>query len=235
MAMNDLKSKSLGATIDTLADCLFHHTPIPKPQLAAAVTWLTARQGLPGAYAGMFAPTETDYYGIRLFTGEMIRSRAGISHILGEECCRVLALLPSLDQHAKAALQRAVAGLSARLNDSEAEGYPIGTYCCGTCSVAYWRTLANRLLPNSEQRLELGMKELKKHRRSDSQWRRFPFHFTCLALTEIGPEFAKSELHHAAPFWQRNIKRLAASHRQLNQRRSAIGLALLKMCDGGQH
>lgn len=61
-------------------------------EIAAEDTdFILSRQGLPGSYRGLFAPSPGDRP-LRLFTGEKITTGAGSSHILGEECMRVLAL-----------------------------------------------------------------------------------------------------------------------------------------------
>ncbi len=91
--MNCLSRNSLYATLDSISELLFFKHQIPESQRVAAARWIASRQGLAGSYAGMFAPTEQDTLGIHLFTGEAVRSRAGVAHILGEEGCRILALL----------------------------------------------------------------------------------------------------------------------------------------------
>ena len=226
--MNYLNRYSLGSTLDSISESLFFKQPIPTSQRMAVARWIAARQGLPGSYADMFAPTEKDTLGIRLFTGEVVRTRAGIAHILGEECCRVLFLLGVKDQAVRDSLNRAVHGLAARIDEGEQQGYSPGTYCCGTCSVAYWRNLAIHLLPRAEKRLRLGLEELKICRSGAGKWRRFPFFYTCLVLTEIGPELANDEMQYAALYWQRNMKKLSRTKDRVMQRRAAVGQKLLE-------
>ena len=228
--MNFLKRNSLYLTLDLVSESLFFKQPIPDSQRAAVANWIAGRQGLPGAYAGTFAPTEKDFRGIQLFTGEAVRSRVGTAHILGEECCRVLALLCVKNKLVKDALDRAVRGLSPRIAEWETTVGVPGLYCCGTCSAAYWRNLANGLLPRSEERLRLGLGELKKLRTDGGRWRRFPFFYTCLVLTEIGPCLAKDEMQYAAPYWQSNLKKLSAARERVSKRRTAVGQRLLGMC-----
>lgn len=227
--MNCLNKESLYLTLDSLSESLFFNQPISKAQSLAIARWIASRQGLPGSYAGMFAPAKRDATGVRLFTGEPVRSRVGIAHILGEECCRILALLDVADEKVQAALSRAVQCFVARLEESERRGYSPGTYCCGTCSTAYWRNLANHLLPRAEERLILGMKELKRLRRGDGTWRCFPFYHTCLALTGIGPGLAKGEMQYAAMRWQKSLKRLSAAEDTLSRRRATVGQRLLEL------
>src|SRR6266542_5158782 len=110
-AVSDLfDQNSLGSALDSIAESLFFKREIPEAQRTAIATWIAQRQGLPGSYADMFAPTERDATGIRLFTGEVARSRVGVAHLLGEEACRVLSALKVHDANARAALDRAVEG-----------------------------------------------------------------------------------------------------------------------------
>ena len=226
-----LNPHSLCLTLDSVSEALFFKEQIPESQRIAVAKWIARRQGLPGAYADMFAPAEADARGIHLFTGEAIRSRAGIAHILGEECCRVLVLLGVKDRQVEDSLARAVRGFSARLAESETRGYSPGLYCCGTCSAAYWRNLAIGLLPRAEERLRLGLAKLKCARAGAGKWGRFPFFYTCLALTEIGPDLAKGEMQYAAAYWQRNLKRRSLAEGQTSKRRAAVGQRLLEMCE----
>ncbi len=229
--MNCLNKESLYLTLDFLSESLFFNQPISQAQSLAIARWIASRQGLPGSYAGMFAPAKKDAVGVHLFTGEPVRSRVGIAHILSEESCRLLALLEISDEKVQAALKRAVEGFIVWLERSEQRGYSLGIYCCGTCSTAYWRNLANHLLPRAEERLALGMKELKQLRGGDGTWRRFPFYHTCLALTEIGPGLAKDEMQYAAVRWQKSLKRLNAAADAVSRRRTAVGQRLLELCE----
>jgi hypothetical protein len=228
--MNLLNRSSMNATLDAVSECLYFNIPIAAMERLVVAQWLAARQGLSGAYAGTFAPAEQDAHGMTLFTGEPIRTRAATAHILGEECCRILSLLKLKEPSIQEALKRALCGLGARIDDSEKRGYRAGFYCCGPCSAAYWRNLANGLLPRAEERLSLGLTELKRLRMSTGRWRRFPFFYTCLVLTEIGPVLARDEMQHASAYWERNLNRLSAAPDSRSQRRAAVGRRLLELC-----
>jgi hypothetical protein len=229
--MDLLDHNSLGSTLDAVSEALFFDTPIPEPQRLAVSEWIARRQGLPGSYANTFAPTEQDTLGIRLFTGESIRTRAGMSHILGEEACRVLALLRVNRRPVNDSFKRAVSGLAARIQEAETCGSPCGFYCCGACTAAYWRNLAAGLLPRAEARLVLGLAGLRNLRCGNGRWRRFPFFYTSLALTEIGPGLAKAEMQYTAGYWARNLTRLARAEGRASKRRAAVGQRLLELCE----
>jgi hypothetical protein len=118
--MSLLDTRSLAGTIDAVSDVLFFGRRIPANEVRRVAQWLASRQGLPGSYAGMFAPTRRDCTrGIRLFTGERISSGAATGHILGEEACRALLLLDANVPVAKVALARASRSMDKRLSQSE--------------------------------------------------------------------------------------------------------------------
>jgi len=227
--MNPLSENSLETVLDGLAESFFYAHPLPAARRHAAARWIAARQGLPGSYAGMFAPTAEDLGGIRLFTGEVVRSRAGIGHLLGEEACRILAALPKRDRATQAALDRAAAGMAAQLDEFERRGCTPGTYCCGTCTAGYWRNLANGLLPRADERLRSGLAQLRQQRMGDGTWSRYPFFYTSLALTEIGAKRAGAELRHAAKRWRALLPRLEKSGAPYAARRAEVGRRLLAL------
>jgi len=203
--MNLLDKRSLAATLDNVNAALFEGRRLPGAGKREVARWIAGRQGLPGAYAGMFAPTPRDYAeGFRLFTGERVHSEAATGHILGEEACRTLLLLAVPDREVREALRRAGRGIQERLPTIRSSG---GMFCCGTCSVALWRHLAAGGLQDGPRRLSRGIKALKEHRDSWGRWLRFPFYYTLLALTEVGTPAAAAELRYAAQACIRAYKR----------------------------
>jgi len=120
--MKLLHTGSLAETLDAVNDALFFERKIPKAEALRVSKWLAARQGQPGSYPGLFAPTQSDYEGgIRLFTGERITTRAATGHVLGEETCRVLRLLDSDQKQVKSALGAATKFMDRQLGDYESE------------------------------------------------------------------------------------------------------------------
>jgi hypothetical protein len=127
--MQLISGQSLASTIDSVNDAFFFGRHIPKNEMRRAAEWFADRQGLPGSYADMFAPTPGDFSdGIYLFTGERISSGAATGHILGEETCRALLLLDVDLEKAEAALERASRSMDARLSQSEMERGMLGFF-----------------------------------------------------------------------------------------------------------
>ena len=221
---------SLAVTLDALNDAFFHALILAKPQKEEVATWIAARQGLPGSYAGMFAATQRDVKeGMTVFTGEKVRSGAATRHILGEEACRALILLDVPLASVRDALKRASAGMIERLRMASRRPSVIpGTYCCGICTCSLWRHLAVGGLENGELWLAAGMKVLKQHRTGDAKWRRFPFYYTLLALSEVDPPAAVEEMRYAAPACERYMKRSPGDDGFSRRRRLLIERVLAK-------
>jgi hypothetical protein len=225
--MKLVNEESLAATLDAVSEALYSERPIPQAEREETASWIAGRQGLPRAYADMFAPTAADFAGgVRLFTGEKVSSRVGTSHILGEEACRILLLLDSRQATVVEAMRRASHGMQERL---ASEPPSDGMYCCGTCSPAFWRHLAAGGLSDGEALLTAAMRTLKGYRTADGKWRRFPFYYTLLAASEIDLPIAGDELRHAAPACQRLLKR-PAGEAGYNARRRRLAEKVLARC-----
>jgi len=226
--MKLLHTSSLGATVDAINDAMFLGRRIPQSEAKQAALWIASRQGQTGSYAGLPAPMKRDFQqGVRFFTGEGIKSGAGVGHILGEEACRALRKLAYKAKSVQAALAQASTGLLARLNEHSPKAS--GTYCCGSCSVAYWRHLAAGGLDLQEQRLANGLKHLKKRRDGKGRWQGFPFYYTLLALSEMELPGAVRELKYAAPACERALKRKPATGKYDKRRQELLSRILVRI------
>ncbi len=199
--MKIVHADSLSQTVDVINESFFFGRPLTKSQKEQAAKWLAGRQGLPGSYGNMFLPAQNDYQGIRVFTGEKVRSGAATSHILGEEACRALILLDVKNSKVQEALSRGTAWV--RQNPDKTTGM----YCCGICSCSLWRNLLTGAYKDGEARLIAGMKALKASRKGKGQWRRFPFYYTLLALEEMDHPLAREEIRYAASVCEKNLRR----------------------------
>src|SRR5262245_50674735 len=200
---------SLSQTVEAIHAAHFDGRMPQSAERTQVARWMAARQGLPGSYAGTFAgfPSERSH-GIVLFTGERITS-ASARHILGEETSRALRLLAVRDRTVTRALDAADEGLMQCLMRAEQDprGRNPGLFCCGKCSVGLWRNVLSGGLDRHEERLQLGAKHLRSVRDGEYGWRRFPFWYTVLALSEMDGRDANAELRYAAPALERAAHR----------------------------
>jgi hypothetical protein len=204
-----INKTSLSQTVDAINAAHFDGRTLATAERSQAARWIAGRQGLPGAYGGTFAgfPAERSR-GIVLFTGERITS-ASARHILGEEASRALRQLRVRDPNVTRALDGADSGLMrclARAAEDPRKRNP-GLFCCGKCSVGLWRNLLAGGLDRREERLRRGASHLRSMRDGQHQWRKFPFWYTVLALSEMDGAEAKAELRYAAPALERAASR----------------------------
>jgi hypothetical protein len=200
---------SLSQTVDAIHAAQFDGGTLTVTERAQAARWIAARQGLPGAYGGTFAgfPSERAK-GIVLFTGERVAS-ASARHILGEEASRALRQLRVRDPNVTRALENADSGMMRcleRAAEDPRHDNP-GLFCCGKCSVGLWRNVLAGGLDRREERLRRGASHLRSMRDGEQQWRRFPFWYTVLALSEMDSAEARAELTYAAPALERAASR----------------------------
>lgn len=226
--MKFIYKNSLADTIDAVNEALFFGKVITNEQKKEIAEWLASRQGIKGSYWGMIAPTEHDFEtGIKTFTGEPITTGAGTSHILGEESGRLLMKLGVKNKETENALRKSTKRFETAMKRWLTAGYYEGFYCCGKCTAAYWRNLAAGGLKNQKKRLDMGMKYLYKARDGKGGWRRMPYYYTLLALSEIDSPLAKIELRYASPGLER-LARRASNGSKYQKRRKKLAEKILE-------
>lgn len=208
-----INETSLSRTVDAVNAAQFGGRSLTATERREVARWIAGRQGLDGAYGGTFAgfPAERSK-GIALFTGERIAS-ASARHILGEEASRTLRLLRVRDRAVTQALAAADEGLMQCLERAarDPRNTNPGLFCCGKCSVGLWRNLLSGGLSRSEERLRRGASHLQSIRDGENGWRKFPFWYTVLALSEMDSSEARKELKYAAPELERVANRTVPS------------------------
>ena len=78
-------------------------------------------------------------------------------------------------------------------------------------------------------RLAIGLKILKAHRNGAGRYRRFPLHYTMLALAEMDLPAALEEMRYAAPALERSLKRSGADDK-FTERRALLAERVLARC-----
>ena len=187
-----LNTNSLMQTIDAVNERLLFGLAIPPDEGLEVARWISSLQGKKGAYRGLFAPTPYDYeQGIRVFTGERLVS-ASARHILGEEAARVVWLYGRQDAQVSEVYQRATAWMQAAPDFIQS-----GTYCCGRCTLAFWRHIWVGNFENKEARIVRGLQVMKESRLGDGKWSRFPFFYAVYTLLDLELDPAIEELRYA--------------------------------------
>ncbi len=199
-------------------------------------SFITKRQGVPGSYCNLFAPTDEELAdGYRFFTGERISTNAGMRHILGEEALRALVIMAPRTKSGKAAIDRAAEAMSQRLYESETQhGGGLrdrGLYCCMRCSVALWRVYSVGVIDDAQQRLTCGLKILKSKRNDQHDWQSFPFYYTLSALIDMQHELADKELKFALPAIEKRYNRSAQNSDDvyIQRRKKIMELAMQRV------
>ena len=94
------------------------------------------------------------------------------------------------------------------------------------CTASVWRHLAAGGLTRGRERLAAGVELLKVYRDRDGGWRRFPFHYTLLALTGMNGKGVVDEMQVAAPRLEQMLKRRGRGDR-FDLRRRAVAERIL--------
>jgi hypothetical protein len=213
---------SLAATLDAINETLFDDRSLSKTQMEEAAKWIVGRQHKSGKYAGMFAPTELDYEaGVKLFTGEKLKTKLATQNVLTAQAAWALALL---DAGVQAALDRANRWLF-----RQCFSHSCTTGECAHSAVSLMRYLAVARLADSERRLAAHIEVLSRQRDGKGRWKRFPFYYTLLTLAEINLPSAVEELHYAVPACERVLRR-SSQDDKFSRRRRAIAQRALARC-----
>ncbi len=186
----ELVPESLQETLWRLEEVRQGYRSSSDASVKEALEWVLSRQGLKGAYRGLFAPSEQDYsQGVRLLTGEFVGRYGGAKHILGEEALRTTIVW---NLRSSPAVAKALKGFDQILENGRS-----GYYCCHKCTIAFLRTLTVVKPEDWDKILENGVEKIKKARTSNGRWQGFPFYYTLLTLSEIDMSSVKGELRHA--------------------------------------
>lgn len=203
-----LNRTSLAETIDNVNEAFFYGKKISKKDADVIIDWIRTRLGTEYSYKRSFGITHRDLNSkIYTFTGERLSSPASMRHIMAEEASRVLIQLSKIAKRKIPELERSNKNILGGIMRSEEEGKPVGTYCCGPCTVGLWRHMAAGGFGSYSKKLGKGLEVLKSYRDGKGKWGRFPFYYTLLALSEINHPTAKKEMEYARPVIERVLNR----------------------------
>lgn len=222
-----MSTMTLSGCVEEINDARLFGRKITASRREQLGRFIASRQGLAGSYAGLFAPVDGELsHGYRFLTGERITTRAGTTHILGQESLRALVLLDLKQASTRNAIHRAADSFTPRLAKAEAEtGLGVrgrGLYCCLRCSVALWRTLACGAIADADDRLASAMRWLRARRDPSEGWMGIPFYYALSALLEIASDEAREELRYAVPIAVRKLTRLISNDDAITARRKLL-------------
>lgn len=216
VAEPDAVGLTVTAAVDEVNDALLFGKALSAQRSERLGRFLAGRQGLEGSYAGMFAAVGDELSeGYRIYTGERMRSGGGARHILGEEALHALIMLERQGgtetgvDLMRAAIERASGEMTGRLARQRQPGSTerLGFYCCHTCTVALWRTLAAGGLGDGTDALLSGLAGLRDRRTGDGAWHGFPFSYTLLTLIGTDLDEARAEMVYARPALEQRLGR----------------------------
>jgi hypothetical protein len=210
-----LDTTSLVNTVDSINEKFLHGEQIPQHEALEAARWIISRQHQKGSYRGMPAPTTYDFtHGIRVFTGEKL-AYASARHILGQEASRAAWLLGKQDADLLEAYHRTTSWMQDNTDFQDT-----GTFCCGKCSLAFWRHYWVSDYRFKQDYLQKGLQWMKSRRLGDGKWRTLPFFYAIYTLLGIDLELAHAELAYARPAMEKYLKHARAD--DYSQRRVTI-------------
>jgi hypothetical protein len=226
--MNFLVQNSLVQTVENLSESFLIDEKINEKDRISLANFIINQQDKPFCYANTFAPTEYDLNKeFRLFTGEMLNSKVGLCHVIGEEACCVLRKLDVHDPMVELALQKANDGLNSYIQKYK-HLYPEGMYCCKTCSCALWLNIGTGGIPNQNSILKPGMQMLKKNRDGKGRWKGFHYYYTLYVLNSLDRSLATEELQYAGFAIEKRLKQMIKTDNKYAERRKIISEQILE-------
>jgi hypothetical protein len=220
--MQLLNRSSLYKTVDNVNEALFYGKKITKTEAKNVINWMSSRYDTEYSYNRSFGLTGKDMNsGIYTYTGERLVS-ASMRHIMAEESARVVLQLSRITGSKPNTLESTDERFYKMLEASKSAGKPIGTFCCGACTIGLWRYLNAGGLPKYQKYISDGILSLHSNRDETGKWGRFPFYYTLLALSEIDDPSALKEINYAMPECERALKRLKPESKFSKRKRDLL-------------
>ncbi len=230
MLLDTFATSTLSEDLDSLNEVLFFGYPLISAERNIFLAMIADRQVKDGPAAGLFSTPDENRAGLRLFTGERLRTALATGSVLAVECMRALVLLsaPRPPDGGITAPQDVLERARARLRGAcFTASCTKGEYA--HTSVAWMRYLATGDGRRSKEWLEHHLEVLKAHRDGSGRWWNFPFYYTLLALTEIELPQARREMQYAARACTQQLWR-ATREDGSDRRRKTLMERVLERC-----
>ena len=221
------QQSNLTATLDAVNEAFFYGRPLSIGQPLEVAQQIIERQNPSSrrmTYTGFALDERERQAGVILFTGEKLRTRFPAVDVLSVEACRALRLLAGDDPAAQATIKQVEVGLR---RACFVQRCIMGE--CAHAMAAVWRYLAVGGLDETERRITDYMEILSAQRDGKGRWKRFPFYYTLLALSELDHPAALEEIRYVAPTCERYLRRRPQSDPISTRRRDILERILVKI------
>lgn len=232
--MSFVDSGSLAKTADQVNHAHFFGEKITKQDAREASKWIVSRywQDIPDRIRNSAKPNPrwasvpksfnlTDAERRKkpkTFTGESLAS-ASLRMVHSREATRALFILGEVIGEPPSEALSLCESVRDTANHLKEVGTPL--FCCGPCTVSVWRLTGVGAPVTRDDALDHLLSALPKHRDQSGAWRRFPFFYTLLALSELDHPRAVAELEYALPECERRRKMLKPGN-TITTRRIAV-------------
>ena len=191
-----IHDSSLGLTLAAANDHLPADCELNTKARSDLIGWILDRQIRSGSHRGLFEPLRLDDpESARTVTGERLRTRLGIQHIVTQEAARLLWMLGFDRSDVRDAVQLANARMSKAC-------YALHHCVIGECahsSIGYLRFQGTAHPWQHPPWIHRHLSVIRSLRDGKGRWNRLPFYYTLLCLHELDHEWADVELRYAAP------------------------------------
>jgi len=210
--MSFVDADSLAATVDRVNHAHLFREKITQRDAREASAWIRSRywQAIPERIRDSakpnprwaFVPESFNLTDAErrtkpcTFTGEPL-ANAALRMVHSREAARALYILGAVLGETPA--EALTLCKSVRDTADHLEEHGTRLFCCGPCTVSVWRLAAIGGSVASEDALQHLLSALPEHRDERGAWRRFPFFYTLLALSELDHPRAVAELKYALP------------------------------------
>jgi hypothetical protein len=213
-----MQTTSLANLLNYFTNAEWRGEFLPSRQKSDAIRYFVPYFTDQGPYLGFSIPDDDFEEGLRLFTGERIRTRLGIHSILGLEIARSLAILDGFQLHSGYILDR--------VNQRVQDKCYARDFCvmgeCSYCALTFWRYLLAAHWPDGVQRIESYLAALKNARDGNGRWYNFPFYYTLFVLLETDLPAARAELAYARAACSRGLSANNISQPYLERRKKLM-------------
>jgi hypothetical protein len=200
-----IDEQSLYQTVINASSHMLLGNVLALAERARLAAWLLAHQN--GQRGFSFYPTAAEReHGIRLMSGEKLRTLLAADNVVEMETLRLLALLQPDTPKVNRLFERAERRLS---------GVCYGRVCskgeCAHASISVLRYHTARDVEKGAAVIARGLEVLYQDRAGEGAWRSFPFYYTLLWLAELHGEHserARAELSYARGRCERLLSRI---------------------------